>query len=170
MSTAILLGKITRAFGLKGGVVIKMLNEHSEALKIGSRVQLNSPSVPVRHLVVDNMIDGDRYFFTDIIDRNQAEELKGATVWIDRADLPALADDEFYLDDILHADIVDLQGQLLGQVVGFSSNGVQMLFEIKTTAGHHALVPAIKPIISHIDYVNKTVILDAPMGLLDPLD
>jgi 16S rRNA processing protein RimM len=170
MPDLILLGYVARAFGIEGGVVIRLFNEASHSLEVGKQILLKGPMVRERVVTISALINGGRVFFKDIDDRTQAEALKGAEVWLHRADFPPLTDDEFYLTDLMHARVLDMSGDLLGEVVGFSSNGAQILIEIKTTAGHVALIPAVRPIINRIDFNEKIIIVDPPVGLLDPME
>lgn len=170
MTDQILLGYVTRAFGLEGGVLVKLINDQSLALQIGKGVLLKCPVGKDMAVTIKNILDGGRIFFTEVTDRNHAEALKGAELWMSRLDLPPLADDEFYLSDLMNARVVDMHGDFLGEVVGFSSNGAQILLEIKMPAGNLALIPAVKPIIHHIDFTEKLVTIDPPVGLLDAMD
>jgi 16S rRNA processing protein RimM len=170
MVDSILLGHITRAFGIEGGVFVRLLNDSSHALEVGKKVLLKSRLGDDRLLTISAILGGRRIFFEEITDRDSAEALKGSELWMNRADLPALADDEFYLSDLMNARVFDPQGDLLGEIVGFTSNGPQILFEVKTLSGHLALVPGVKPIVQRIDFINKVVVIDPPVGLLDPMD
>lgn len=170
MTDLILLGHIARAFGIEGGVVIKLVNQDSQSLEVGRKLLLKLPSRQERVVTIKMVMHGERVFFDEISDRTQAEALKSAEVLLDRADFPVLDDDEFYLADLLHARVIDENGDEAGEVVGFSSNGPQTLLEIKTTSGYLALVPAVKPLIKHIDYTAKIVTVDASTGVLDPMD
>lgn len=164
------LGHIARAFGIQGGVVIKLINDDSGTLEVGKQLVLKTHLDGDRVVTISDIVHGGRIFFAEITDRTEAETLKGAEVWMSRADFPPLADDEFYLTDLTGARVVDMHGDVLGEVTGFSSNGVQILLEVKTTAGHQALIPAVKPIIHRIDFVVKVITVDPPVGLLDSMD
>lgn len=170
MKDSVLLGYVIKPFGVRGGMAIKLLNNESDAVDIGKKITARLKDQSVRTLTISDMLDGDRYFFEEIGDRSAAEEFKGAEIWIDRASLPPLADDEYYLSDLLGAEVIDVDGDLLGKIIGFSSNNAQILFEIRLVAGGLASIPAIRPIIQKIDYEQKIVTVDPPVGLLDLLD
>lgn len=170
MTSSILLGYVIKAFGVRGGVSIKLLNSESQVVDIGKKIALHLKDHTVLELTVSDVLDGGRYFFEEIQDRTAAERLKGAEIWIAREELPAIADDEYYLSDLLGARVVDTVGYVLGEIVGFSTNNAQVLFEIQLTSGGMASIPAIRPIIQKIDYDNKLVTVDPPVGLLDLLE
>jgi 16S rRNA processing protein RimM len=167
---SIILGYVSRAFGLKGGVFLKLINRESDALMVGKRVTLKRNKTADLLVTIAAIQDRDRIFFTEVNDRTAAEALRGAEVWISHHDLPASADDEYYLFEIMGASVIDTHGNKLGDVVGFSSNNAQTLIDIKTTSGHVASVPNVKPLVKKIDTVQKVVIIDPPEGLLDVMD
>lgn len=170
MTDLILLGYIIRSFGIKGGVVVKLLNETSDSLVAGKKVILRQKKLPEQMLTIASTMHGGRVFFAEITDITTAQSLKGAELFIHRSDLPSLSEDEFYLLDLLGARVIESDGKECGVIVGFSDNNAQVLFEIQTVEGHRVSIPAVKPIVQKIDYEKKLVIIDPPSGLLDPLD
>jgi 16S rRNA processing protein RimM len=56
--------------------------------------------------------------------REQAEQLNGAEVGLDRSDLPEASDDETYWIDLVGLSVVNLQGERLGAVDHLETNGV----------------------------------------------
>lgn len=166
MRNLVALGYIAKAFGIKGGVSIKLFSEESEAIKEGVTLLIRKGSSE-KELTVQEVLPGGRLFFVGMNDRTVAESLRGAEIFIERSKLPELLDDEFYLSDIIGAEVVLSQGEKVGTVVDFSSNGAQTLLEVKTVAGHVASIPLVDAIVKNIDSVNKVVIIDPPEGLLD---
>lgn len=61
---------------------------------------------------------------------------------IARSDFPPLADDEFYLNDLLGFNVINLQDITLGQVSGFIDSGAHELLVV--TGKKEYLVPLIK--------------------------
>lgn len=163
----ILLGYIVRAFGIKGGVVIKLLNEDSLTLSEGLEVTVSQKKSPNKTLTIESVMDRGRVFFKEITDREVAESLRGAELLVDRDTLPALEDDEYYFSDMIGASIIDQNGAVIGRLVDFSSNNAQTLFEIETASGKRASIPAVKPIVLKIDEKNQQITVDLPQGLLD---
>lgn len=168
MSHLVSLGYIARAFGIKGGLVVKLFNGLSQSLAVGNVITTRLRDQEKRFLV-DSMQDNGRIFLQQIVDRDGAESLIGAEIFMDRVDLPQPAEDEFYLADMQGARVEDIKGGLVGFVVGFSSNNAQDLFEVEMTSGVVVSVPSVKPIVTKIDCGEKLVVIDPPDGLLDLL-
>lgn len=161
------LGYIAKAFGIKGGVQVKLFSSHSEAIRAGIVLTLIQKNKERTYKVRDVLPQG-RVFFEGVDDRNMAEDLKGSTVLIARADLPVLDDDEFYLTDMVGASVQLLDGTKVGTLSGFASNNAQTLLEVQTLSGHVASIPLVDAIVKTIDVDNKIVTIDPPSGLLDP--
>ena len=106
-----------------------------------------------------------------VTDRDQAEALRGRELWLARADLPALARDEFYLADIIGLPVErvrpDGRVQPLGTVVGLTSNGAQDLLEVEfQVEGRRPdtwLLPALPQFIVEVE---GRVLVDLPLGML----
>lgn len=161
------LGYVIRAFGIKGGVSIKLYSLDSESIQEGTELILRQGTKDQK-LRVQEVLQGNRLIFEGISDRNQAEALRGAEILIEREKLPTLREDEFYLSDMLGASVLLSNGEKAGTVVDFSSNGPQVLLEIKTIAGYIASIPLVPAIVKKIDSENKIIIIDPPEGLLEP--
>jgi 16S rRNA processing protein RimM len=101
-------------------------------------------------------------------DRNRAEELAKAAVYIDSGLLVENEPGEqIYLKQILGFEVVDKNGLILGGIVGFGTNGPQDLLRVKPASGKEALIPLIDAFLVHIDFDKKQVTMDLPPGLLN---
>jgi 16S rRNA processing protein RimM len=101
--------------------------------------------------------------------RDEAEALRGCELLVARDELPALADDEFYLADAIGLAVVrERDRAVLGNIVGLTSNGVQDLFEVewRDPGGrtHAWLLPVLPDCI--VELGEAQVLVDLPMGLL----
>jgi 16S rRNA processing protein RimM len=159
------LGFLSKTFGLRGALWFKSENPQSETLRPSLSVVLKKgDQTSVRK--ISEMIGPSRICFEGIESRTEAETLQGSTLYVDRQDLPPIADNEVYLSDLLEFDAVDLSGKYLGQIVAFSSNGQQVLAVIHTKRGEEALVPFVPPLFQAIRESDRAVVFDLPEGLL----
>jgi len=106
--------------------------------------------------------------FSESKDRNYAETLRKSGVyipadWLETAD----DDDEFFLGEVEGFKLLDEAGTELGEITGFSSNGVQDILNIALPDGREGLVPFVEAFIVAIDFDAETVTMDLPPGLLD---
>lgn len=167
------LGYVAGAHGVRGALEIKLFNPESSALGPGVRVALCGPDGvdPLAHeverIAPKPGSDRARLGLVGVETREAAEQLRGRELWIARADLPQLADDEFYLADLLGLEVVrarpDASFESLGTIVGVTSNTAQDLLEVRLR-GREWLLPAFAPFLVAIE--DARVIVDVHDELL----
>lgn len=103
----------------------------------------------------------------EVKDRNHAELLKGAEFYIDEKLLVSEPGETIFLSEILNYKIKDVEAKELGTIVGFSSNGVQDLLEVKKIDEKIVLIPFVDAFIKKMDFKNQSIMMDLPPGLVD---
>ncbi|HEX7055012.1 MAG TPA: ribosome maturation factor RimM [Burkholderiales bacterium] len=81
--------------------------------------------------------------------REAAERLKGETVSVRRDALPPPGEGHYYLDDLIGLEVVNGQGERLGVVQRFFSNGAQDVMEVVGARTH--LVPWVSALVRQVD-------------------
>lgn len=130
------VGVVAAAHGVRGQVKIKpftespdTLSEYETLLSEDGRIAY-SITVTGRtkgHLIA--VIEG-------VDDRNEAEKLRGTHFYVSRDSLPPLGDeDEFYYEDLVGMQVVDMQGVDFGIVRQVSNHGAGDLLEIALAKG-----------------------------------
>ena len=93
-----------------------------------------------------------------------ADALKGLEIAVARSAFPPLADNEYYLADLVGARVVNRGGDELGTVQGLRSNGAQQLMEVarEAAAGDRQplLIPLVESYIDAIDVAQREVRVD----------
>lgn len=182
-SAAIAVAEVSAPHGVRGQLRFHLYDPDSRALRRGLRVELRPPNSPEGHARSDmsfrilavEPVPGKpsvRVQLAGVDDRDHAERLRGCEVWVARADLPALAEDEFYLTDAIglpvERELADGRTQALGRVAGVTSNGVQDLLEVEWTRPDGRrdtwLLPVLPQFIADLD--GERLRVDLPLGLL----
>ncbi len=83
-----------------------------------------------------------------------------STLSIDRSALPKLAEDEFYLDDLIGLDVFDTQNTRLGSVTEILATGANDVLVITTPDQKQSAIPYIPDVIQDIDLENKRLLVD----------
>lgn len=167
MKEPILLGYISGAFGLKGGLKVKLLNQSGDLLPAGTNLFLKQKGKAQKTFTIKQWQRDGRIFLEGLDDRDAALAWQGSEIFIERAFLPKALDDEFYLHDLLGSEVRLINSNILvGKVSGFSHNGAQDLLEI-FDGSKRAMLPMVPAIIISIDIEQKIVMIDPPLGLLD---
>ncbi|MGD9996203.1 MAG: ribosome maturation factor RimM [Ilumatobacteraceae bacterium] len=151
------IGRIGRAHGVRGAVVVTLSSDRDERVAAGSRLfdgrqwleVVSSRSQPQRRWVVH---------FAGIEDRDAAEALTGRTLSAE----PVVDPDALWVHDLIGSSVVELDGTVRGRCVAVIDNPANDLLELDT--GH--LVP-----VTFVTSVAGGVItIDPPDGLFDLLD
>ena len=97
-----------------------------------------------------------------IVDRNQAEALKGARILVGRDVFPKAESDSYYWVDLIGCQVSNLQGENLGCVIEVTDNGAHGVIAIgdMETQSIKQLVPFVKEIVQSVDLPNKLIIID----------
>ncbi|HKX36713.1 MAG TPA: ribosome maturation factor RimM, partial [Rhizorhapis sp.] len=64
-----------------------------------------------------------------VIDRNQAEALKGTELFVERGVLPQPEEEEFYHADLIGLEVRDSEGRVLGKVIALHNFGASDVLE-----------------------------------------
>ena len=78
---------------------------------------------------------------------------------VDRARLPALADDEFYWSDLVGLDVVNTQGEHLGKVVRLVETGAHDVMVLE--GERERLVPYAKGrVVQEVDLASRRILVE----------
>ncbi|WP_111559781.1 ribosome maturation factor RimM [Paracoccus sediminilitoris] len=157
----ICVGAIAGAFGVHGEVRLKSFcaepSDIANYAPLTSEDGTRSFAVSLTRPVTGGI--GARV--SGIATREEAEALKGMTLWAPRAALPSLPDDEFYHADLIGLDVVDTGGQSLGRVRAIYDHGAGDILEI--VGGKDILMlPFTKAIVPTIDLAARRIVADPP--------
>jgi 16S rRNA processing protein RimM len=102
----------------------------------------------------------------DVADRNQAEALKGARIFVPRSSFPTAGTDEFYWVDLLGLDVFNREGVALGQVKDLMSTGPQtvlVLAQASDEPGKPAterMIPFVSAFVDNVDLPGRKITVD----------
>jgi 16S rRNA processing protein RimM len=131
---AVEVGRIVGPWGIKGGLRIVPHAADPQALLSSRRwfIQL-ADAAPVLLKITLARTQGDAVVATaqDVPDRNAAEALKGARVFVSRASFPTAGSDEYYWIDLIGLQVVNREGVLLGSVVDLLATGPHSVLRVR---------------------------------------
>lgn len=164
----ILIGTVAKAQGLRGEVSIYSLSGQPENLRDYSALTLVdkegklSPELKIQKFRVHK--DRAVILFDRIADRTHAEKLVSMGVLLAKADLPQLADDEFYWYQLVGLAVRTVKGCQLGTLQSVFSNGAQDIMVIEGDDNEY-LVPLTEDVI--VEQNSEWLVIDPPPGLLE---
>ena len=102
----------------------------------------------------------------DVADRNQAEALKGARIFVPRSSFPTAGTDEYYWVDLLGLDVVNREGVALGQVKDLMSTGPQTVLVLMQPAEEEGkpsverMIPFVAAFVDNVDLPGRKITVD----------
>lgn len=165
----VVVGKITRAHGLRGEVAVLVLSDNPDRFAVGTEVFREDGRV-LR--VRSSRANGGRLLvgFEGVADRTAAEALRGVVLVVPRSMLPMLPDGEFWPHQLEGCRVVTQSGRSLGTIADVVSTPANDLWVAHDADGHETLIPAIKEVVVDVDVgAGRIVVRDVP-GLTAPED
>ena len=161
---AIEVGRIADAWGVKGWFKVLPHSADPQALFSSTRWYLQpsekgaktfSGTVLLRVRETKDHSDAVVARADGVEDRDAAEALKGARIFIPRSSFPSAGDDEFYWVDLLGLEVVNREGVLLGTVKDLMSTGPQTVLVVGYEEGGKALERMIPFVAQYVDGVDQ---------------
>lgn len=164
MEDKIIIGEVIGVHGVRGELKIRPLTEDPgrfydlDTLILVSRGKTRSYEIEMIRLHKGNVLLSAEGITT----REQAEKLRGALVEIDRKEAVELAEDEFFVADLIGMTVVDAAGTVLGTVAGIlDTTGSVDTVEIQMD-GRSVYVPFRKAYFKAFDFEGNQVTADIP--------
>ena len=136
---AVEVGRIGDAWGIKGWFKVISHSADSEALFSSKRWYLLPTERGLKTFSGTRLLriaeskehsGGVVAQAQDVADRDAAEALRGARIFVARASFPSVAPDEYYWVDLIGLDVVNREGLALGQVKELLATGAQTVLVI----------------------------------------
>ncbi len=132
----ICIGAIFGAAGLRGAVRLKVFTEDIKSISKYGPVTIIGSEFPQGKKfdlkILHNVKDGVAVHLKDVVDRNQADALKGSKLYIERSALPEIEDEgDFYFEDMIGLLVKDKQDDLFGKVDGVFNFGAGDIIEVR---------------------------------------
>ncbi|GAA2232047.1 ribosome maturation factor RimM [Herbiconiux moechotypicola] len=170
------VGRLTKAHGLKGAIKLELFTDDPERRFVpGAVFTLQVPTTSAWHGKTLELSELRWYnghpvgFFVGVPDRNAAEELVKAILWIDldESDDSSQEEDAWY-DHQLVGLRVERDGVQVGTVKLVEHLPAQDLLVVKTADGE-VMVPFVKAIVPSVDVAAGVVTVTPPAGLFEEL-
>ncbi|PYE23747.1 16S rRNA processing protein RimM [Paraburkholderia silvatlantica] len=173
---AVEVGAVIDAYGLKGWLKVAPHAQDGRALLSAKRWWLlkgrEGQGHRERHSAVRESakVHGDSVVgqLSGLADRDAALRLRGARVYVSRAEFPAPATDEYYWVDLIGLDVANEAGVELGKVADLIDNGAQSVLRVtyastdkdgKPAAGER-LIPFVGVFVKTVDLAAKRIVVD----------
>ena len=170
---AVEVGRILDAWGVQGWLKIQPYSASPEALfscrewflqppergaktVFAGTVQLSVRQAREHGDAVVAQADG-------VADRNAAEGLRGARIFIARSAFPPLPEGEYYWVDLIGLAVRNREGVVLGEVSELLSTGPQQVLVLHQTQGERRierLIPFVDAYVDDVDLPARQIVVD----------
>ncbi len=167
------VGRLVKAHGLKGGLKLELYTDNPEGrfvpgagftLQVPEASPWHGKEITVREYRVMN--GNPVVFFQDVEDRDAADSLVRAILWIDQ-DVDEAEDDAWFDHQLVGLEVVR-DDTVIGRVVRVEHFPAQDLLIVK--AGEdEVMVPFVSAIVPTVDVQAGRVIVTPPPGLFEEL-
>ena len=169
MEDLLRVGVIANTHGIRGEVKVFPTTDDAKRFK------------KLKHVMIDTgkelkpmEIEQVKFFknmvilsFSEFNDINEIEKYKGCELYVTREDAVPLEEDEFYIADVIDAEVFEDNGKKLGTLVDVMQTGANDVFVVKMENGKEVLLPVIKDCVLDINAEEKKIVVHMMNGLLD---
>jgi len=186
---AIEVGRIADAWGIKGWFKVLPHSASPEALfssKLWFLLPPDRPMKPLRPVTAVSKIEQPDWTeplllnikevkdhsatvvacAQSIDDRNGAEALRGARIFVPRSSFPTAADGEYYWVDLIGLPVINREGIALGLVRDLMSTGPQTVLVLEAAADAEGgkpverMIPFVAAFVDRVDLQGKRITVD----------
>lgn len=174
---AVEVGRVGGAWGVKGWIKVQPYAEQPDALFHARRWFLKPPeaagagvaspagALPVLQVRLAREHNGMVVASSpQIADRDAAQALRGARVFVPRSGFPRTDPDEFYWVDLIGLEVVNREGQVLGTVSGLMETGAHAVLRVADAVAapeaEERLIPFVAAYVDEVRLPERRIIVD----------
>lgn len=172
---AVEVARVQDAWGIKGWLRVQPHAADPQALFSSRRWFLQPPAgkprpkdaPPLPRLLHVTLVkehgDGIVASVREVADRNGAEALKGARIFVSRQSFPSTDDGEYYWVDLIGLAVVNREGVALGTVTDLMATGPQQVLVIGHEEGgkpQERMIPFVDAYVDDVDLAARRITVD----------
>jgi len=160
------VGAISGSFGVQGEVRLKSFCTEPTAIADYGPLYTEDGSRSFAITLTRPVAGGLGARLSGIRTKEEADALRGTSLYVSRDKLPSLPDDEYYHADLIGLEARDTGGVVLGIVALVHNHGAGDLLEL-TGPGlkESLLVPFTLAVVPTVDLAAGRIVVDLPEGL-----
>lgn len=169
------IGRIRRAHGIRGEVVIEPLTDAPDAIFApGRRVfagtregELSAGAPEMRIVRAAPFKEGLIVTFEGITTRDEAERWRDRYVLLPENEIEPPSDDEVFIHDLVGMRVVRASGEAVGDVTQVFELPQGLMMEVARQHGKPVLLPFNEQTVTDVDSAARVIRIDPLEGLLD---
>lgn len=171
---AVEVGRIADAWGVKGWFKVLPYSADPEALFSSKRWYLQPSEKGAKSFFTGTVLlpirqarehsDSVVAHAQGVDDRDAAEALKGARIFVPRSSFPTAAEDEYYWVDLIGLDVVNREGVALGTVRELLASGPQttlvLSYAQEDGKEQERMIPFVSAFVDQVDIPGRRIVVD----------
>lgn len=163
MTDRICVGAIAGSFGVSGEVRIKSFCSNPTDIATYGPLFSEDGGREFRITLTRPVAGGLGARIPGVTTKEQADALRGTSLYVARDRLPSLPDDEFYHADLIGLDAFDTGGEPIGKVIAVYNHGAGDILEISPIRHKSALLlPFTTAIVPNVDLAAGRIVVNLP--------
>jgi 16S rRNA processing protein RimM len=156
----VVMGRVRAPHGIKGWIKVQPFTQEVDGLLAYPEWWLGRNGDWSLYRIAEAAVHGDIVVarLAGFEDREAAAVLKGAEVAIPRPALPESREGEFYWNDLLGVEVLNVRGESLGRIAQLLETGANQVLVVR--GEKETLIPFIKDVIVNVDLGGRRVLVD----------
>jgi 16S rRNA processing protein RimM len=156
----ICVGAISGSYGVRGEVRLKSFCAEPTAIADYGPLWTEDGTRSFKITLTRPVAGGLGARIAGLATKEEADALKGISLFVARDKLPNLPDDEYYYADLIGLEVRDTGGVLLGRVTAMHNHGAGDLIEVGGATP--LLLPFTLAVVPTVDLAAGRVVVDPP--------
>lgn len=161
----LVVGFLRRAHGLRGEIIMDLHTDFPERLRRGRKLFVGEERQPVTLTGARRHAKGMLVKLQGIESPEDAIPFRNKWVCVRAADLPALPEGQLYQHELFGFQVMDENGNRLGELVEIIETGANDVYVVRDESGKDLLLPAIPSVILETDPARRVMRVHLLEGL-----
>lgn len=155
------LGMILKPQGIRGEVKINAYTDDLGRFEYLPHVYMKRDTEMQKVQIEAKRVDNAYAYLKleGIDDRNQAEKLRGMTLYIDRENAARLPEGSYYIEDMIGLCVVDTDGNELGRLAEIIQTGAADVYRV--AGKRNMMFPSTRQVVLKTDLKEGRILVDA---------
>jgi 16S rRNA processing protein RimM len=145
------VGFLRRPHGVRGEIVMDLHTDFPERLKRGRKLLVSEQHLSMTIQSVRDHQNGVLIKFNGVDTPEEAGKYRNKWVYVEASDVPPLPEGKLYQHELFGFQVVDENGNPLGELVEILETGANDVYVVKDQSGREILLPAIPSVILDLD-------------------
>lgn len=154
------MGRVVAPYAIKGWIKLQTFTEHLDGLLDYPVWHLGRNGNWQEYRLLDGKVHGQTLLASleGVNDRDASEALQGMEVAVLREEMPKADEDEYYWDELIGLEVVNIQGEPLGRVMGLLETGAHDVLQVQ--GERMRLIPFVEAYIQSVDVAGGKIVVD----------